>query len=325
MWKRLLCTAILIHASWGVRAADRITDSYPSKPIRIIDGFPAGGGTDYTARLIGPKLTERFGQTVVVDNRPGASSNIGAEMVAHANPDGYTLFVASSTTLASSYSFFPKLGYDLLKDFSYVSRVAIGPYVLVAHPSLPVKSVAELVALARSKPRTIRYGSGGVGNSNHMIMELLQSRTGMELLHVPYKGGPPFVIAMTGGEVQIGFPSVAAALAMINAKRLNALAVASSKRLEVLPEVPTVAESGFPGFDVATGYGILAPHGTSAAIVKLLNVEIRKIVQMADIRAKFAEQGMEAAGSTPEEWRAMMEAETAQWARVIKDAHITVN
>ncbi len=318
----MVCTAILVHASgaWAATA-----DSYPGKPIRIIDGFPAGGGTDYAVRVIAPRLTERLGQTVVIDNRPGASSNIGAEIAAHASPDGYTLFVGSSTTLATSYTFFPKLGYDLLKDFSYVSRVAIGPYVLVAHPSLPVKSVAELVALARSQPGTIRYGSGGVGNSNHLIMELLQSRAGIELLHVPYKGGAPFAIGLTGGEVQIGFPSVAAAIPMINAKRLNALAIASGKRIGVLPDVPTVAESGFPGFDVATTYGIFAPRGTPAGVVTRLNAEIRNIVQMEDIKARFAEQGMEAAGSTPEEWRAMVEAETAQWARVIKSAHITVN
>ena len=184
MWKRLLGTALLTQASFGICAAIASADSYPSKPIRIIDGFAAGGSTDYVARVIGPKITERFGQIVVVDNRPGASGNLAAEMAARANPDGYTLFIGLSAILSSSLSLYPKLGYDLLKDFSYISRVATGANVLLAHPSVPVKSVSELVALARSKPKAIRYGSGGAGAPSHLVMELLQRRTGMELLHV---------------------------------------------------------------------------------------------------------------------------------------------
>src|SRR5581483_5235273 len=181
--------------------------------------------------------------------------------------------------------------------FAYVSRIAIGPYVLVTHPSLPVKSLAELVTMARARPDTIRYGSGGVGNSNHLIMELLEMRAGMRLVHVPYKGGPPFVVAMTSGEVQVGFPSVAAALAMVKAKRLNALAVGSAKRLAILPDVPTVAESGYPAFDASSAYGLLAPRATPVAIVRKMNAAIASIVQMPEVKAKFAEQGMEAAAS----------------------------
>jgi tripartite-type tricarboxylate transporter receptor subunit TctC len=325
MWKRLLCAAILAHASFSVWAASGTADSYPNKPLRAILGFPPGGSDDYLARIIGPKLTERFGQTVIVDNRPGAAANIGAEITAGANPDGYTLFLGPSTLLAASRSLYPKLGYDLLKDFSYISRVATGGTVLLAHPSLPAKSVSELVALAHSKPKTIPYGSAGVASLAHLSMELLQSRTGMELLHVAYKGAASNAIALTGGEVKIGFSSVAAALPMIQAKRLNALAVTTAKRLGVLPEVPTVAESGVPGYDVTITFGILAPTGTPAAVVKLLNTEIRNIVQMDDVRAKFAAQALDAVGSTPDEYRAITEAETAQWARVIKDAHITAN
>ncbi len=185
MWKRLLCTAILAHASCGVWAASGTADSYPSKPIRIVDGFAAGGSSDFLSRIIASKLTERFGQTVIVDNRPGAGGNVGAEIMARANPDGYTLHLGASTSLASSRSLYPKLGYDLLKDFSYISSVATGPGVLLAHPSIPAKSVSELVAFARSKPNAIRYGSGGVGSIGHLTLELLKIRTGMELLHVP--------------------------------------------------------------------------------------------------------------------------------------------
>jgi tripartite-type tricarboxylate transporter receptor subunit TctC len=325
MWKRLLCTAILAHASVGVWAAGGSADPYPNKPIRIIDGFPPAGVADYLARVIGPKLTERFGQTVIVENRPGAASHIGAEFVARANPDGYTLMMGVSLPLAAGRSLYPKLGYDLLKDFSFVTMVATGAQVLLAHPSLPAKSVSELVALARSKPKAISYGSAGVGSPGHLGMELLQSRTGMELLHVAYKGAAPTAIALTGGEVQIGFASLIAALPIIQAKRLNALAVASAKRLGTLPEVPTVAESGVPGFDTTLAFGILAPTGTPAAVVKLLNAEIRNILQMGDIRAKFAEQALDAVGGTPDEYRAFMEAETAKWTRVIKDANIPAN
>ncbi len=325
MWKRLLGTVILAHASCGVWAASGSADPYPSKPIRIIDGFPAGGGADYLARVIGPKLTERFGQPVIVDNRPGAGGNLGAEIAARANPDGYTLLLGVSSALAPSRSLYPKLGYDLLKDFSYVSRVATGGQILVAHPSVPAKSLAEFVAIARSQPNTMRYSSAGVGSPGHLAMELLLSRTGMEILHVPYKGSPPAVTALLGGEVQISFASITAMLPTIQAKRLHALAVSSVKRIGVLPGVPTVAESGFPGFDVSSTFGILAPAGTPAAVIKLLNAELRKIVQMDDVRAKFSAQALEAAASTSDEFRSIIEAEVAQWARVIKDANITAN
>src|ERR1043166_985827 len=325
MWKRLICTAILAQAGVSVWAAGGTADSYPSKPVRIIDGFAAGGNTDYMARLIGAKLTERFGQTVIVENRPGATGNIGAEITARANPDGYTLFMGNSMVLSVSRSLYPKLVYDLLKDFSCISRGATAAQVLVTHPSVPARAVSEFVASARLKPKAISYGSSGVASPGHLVMELLQSRTGMELLHVPYKGGPPSISALAGGEVRIAATSLAAALPMIEAKRLNVLAVTSAKRMSALPGVPTVAESGFPGFDVVYTLGVLAPTGTPAAIVKLLNAEILNFVQTDDVRAKFAAQGLEAAGSTPNEFRAVVEAEIAVWGRVIKDANITAN
>lgn len=276
------------------------------------------------ARVIGSKLTERFGQPVVIDNRAGASGNLGAGIVARANPDGYTLLMGVSAGLASSPSLYRKLGYDVLRDFSYVSRVASGPQLLLAHPSIPARSVADLVALARSKPKAIRYGSGSVGSLGHLTMELLSSRAGIELLHVPYKGAGPLVVGLTGGEVQVGFTSVSA-IPMVQAKRLNALAVSGAKRLVVLPDVPTVAESGYPGFSATNTFGILAPAGTPQAVINLLNNEIRKIVQTDEIKANFAGQGLEAAGSTPAEFREIMKAEMTQWARVIKAARISAN
>ena len=203
--------------------------------------------------------------------------------------------------------------------------MAIGANVLVAHLSLPAKSVAELVALARSQPKTIRYGTPGVASLGHLTMELLQSLTGMQLLHVPYKGPAPAITAVVGGEVQIAIGASTAALPIVQAKRLNALAVTGAKRLGVLPDVPTVAESGFPGFDVVNNHGILAPAGTPASVVKLLNAEIRRMLQLDDVKAKFPTLGLEAAGSTPDEFRDIVKAELARWTRVIKDANITAN
>jgi tripartite-type tricarboxylate transporter receptor subunit TctC len=324
MSKGWLFAAIVAHASFGVGAATVPAESYPNKPIRLLDGFPAGGGTDYVARVTGAKITERFGQTVLVDNRPGAGSALAAEITARAIPDGYTLMLIASSALASSPSLYPKLGFAL-KDFSYISLVATGTYVLVVHPSLPARSVTELVALARAKPNSIRYGSGGVASPIHLTAQLLQNLTSIELLHVPYKGAVPAVVAAAGGEVLVAFSSVAAAMPMIQAKRLNALAVSSAKRTGALPEVPTMVESGVAGFDVTPAYGILGPSGTPASVVKLLNAEVRKIVQMDDVKAKFAAQALEAAASTPGEFRAIIDAEAAQWARVIKDANIPVN
>lgn len=297
-------------------------EPYPVRPIRILDGFPAGGGTDYLARVIGRKLTEQFGQTIVVDNRPGAAGNVAAEIVARANPDGYTLFMALTSAIAPSPSLYPRLAYDPLKDFSYVTLVASGTYVLLTHPSTGAKTVTELVALAKAKPGALRYGSSGVAGPLHLAAELLKVRSGVELLHVPYKGAAPVVAALTAGEVQTGFASLAAALPMIKANRLNALAVTGARRTKVLPDLPTIAESGVPGFDVTPWYGIVAPAQTPAAVVKLLNAEIGKVLPLPDVQASLAAQGMEAAGSTPERFRTIMSEEISLWARVIKEAGI---
>jgi tripartite-type tricarboxylate transporter receptor subunit TctC len=325
MWQRLLCTAILAWTSSALWAAGATADSYPNKPIRIIIGFAGGGGDDYLARLIGSKLTERFGQTVIVDNRPGAASTVAGEILARANADGYTLMLGSSTPLVSGPVLYPRVGYDLLKDFSYISVVAASGNVLLAHPSFPAKSVPELVTLARSKPKTIAYGSPGVASVAHLAMELLQGVAGIELAHVPYKGGGQVVIALAGGEVMVGFSNLAAALPMIQTKRLNALAVSTAKRTAALPGVPTIAEAGFPAYDVTNTFGVLAPARIPAPVLKLLNAEIRKIMQMEDIRAKLAAQALDPLDSTPDEYRAIMVGELTKWSRVIKNAHIAVN
>src|SRR5262245_47056411 len=325
MWKRLLCTAFLACASFGAWAASSAPDIYPSKPIRLIVGFPPGGADDAVARVIAPKIAERLGQTVIVDNRPGAAGNVGTEIAARANADGYTLLLMGSITLASSPGLYPRLGYDALRDFSHISFVGSFPQVLVAHPSVPSRSFPAFVALARSKPKESRYGSGGVASTGNLAMELLQRVAGIELLHVPYKGAGPALIGVAGGETQIAFAGTGGAIPLIKAKRLNALAVTSAKRSAAAPEVPTVAESGFPGFNVTNTLGILAPTGASAKVVKLINSELRSIVQMEDVKEKLAAQGVDAVGSTPAEFRSFVAAELSQWSRVIKDARITVN
>jgi tripartite-type tricarboxylate transporter receptor subunit TctC len=317
----VVAAAICVTAMTAVVHAQSAA-GYPNKPIRFIDGFPAGGGTDYLARVIGQKLTNRFGQLVIVDNRPGAAGNVGAEIAAKGTPDGYTLMMGLTSTLAPSPSLYPRLPYNVMRDFEFVTLVASGTYVLLVHPSVPAKSVSELVALAKSKPGQIRYGSSGVAGPLHLAAELLKTRTGADMLHVPYKGAAPVVAAVTAGEVQVGFASLAAALPLIKAGRLTALAVTSAKRAQAFPELPTIAESGFPGFDITPRYGVLAPASTPSAIVKLLNSEIGKILQQPDIQTMFASQGLEATGSTPEQFRNIMQAEIAQWAKVIRDANI---
>jgi tripartite-type tricarboxylate transporter receptor subunit TctC len=320
MWQQLLCVILLAHASNGAWSAD----PYPNKAIRIIDGFAPGGSADYLARVIAPKLSERLGQPVIVENRPGAAGNIGAAFVAHANADGYTLLMGSATALSSSPSLYRKLDYDLMKDFAYVTRVATAANVLVAHPSVPAGSIAELVALSRSRPDQLRYGSAGVGSPGHLFMEQLELLTGMKLVHVPYKGGAPAIAGLLAGDVQLSFSSITATLSMIRANRLKALATSGATRSAALPGAPTMAESGVQGFSARNPFGLLAPAGTPSAIVNLLNAEVGNILKMDDVKAKFAAQAFDASASSVDEFRAVVEAETKLWARVIKEANISV-
>ena len=248
----LLLTIVAIPAN---------AQTYPSRPIRVIDPFTAGGSTDLMARLIGQKLTERLGQPVIVDNRPGAGGNLAAELVAKSAPDGYTLFIGGPT-LAPSVTLFSRLGYDVAKDFAYVTAVGSGAYVMVGAPTLSAKSVRELIALAKAKQGQLSYGSGGVGSALHLIGELLKSRADINILHVPYKGAAPVMAAVGGNEVHIGFSSLATALPFIKSGRVNAIAVTGAKRAKAMPDLPTIDESGYPCFDVTPYWGFLAPAAT---------------------------------------------------------------
>jgi tripartite-type tricarboxylate transporter receptor subunit TctC len=310
-------------AAGSAPAAVSADAQYPRKPIRIIDPFPPGGATDFLDRIVAQKLSERFGQPVIVDNRPGAGGNLSAELCARATPDGYTLHMNLPGGMAAGRVLYPGLAYDISKDFAYITLVAAGTYVLVAHPTVPAKSVSELVALAKAKPGELRYGSSGVASPPHLAFELLKLRTGTRILHVPYKGAGPLVAGLTGGEVQLGFASPAGASALVKAGRLNALGVSSARRAKSLPAVPTIAESGFPDFDVTPSYGYMAPAGVPQQIVSRLNAEIGKILGMPDVQAAFLTQGLEAAPSTPQRMRQTMHEELERWTRVIREANIT--
>jgi len=300
-------------------------DNYPHKSIRVIDPFPAAGASDIIARVVGQKFTERFGQAFVIDNRPGAGGTVAAEMAAKATPDGYTLFNVVVFSLAPSVSLYAHPNFDPLKDFAYITLLAGGSYVIVAYPSFPAKSIAELVALAKAQPGKISYGSSGVGGPVHIAGELLKSRAGINLLHVPYKGAAPIMTAVAGGEVQIGMPSVAGALPMLKAGRVIPIAVMGAQRARTLPNVPTIAESGYPGYDMTPWYGIAAPAGTPNAIVRGLSAELGRIDQLPDVKAALAAQGLDATASTPERMREIVREAIATCAKIIKDVGIKID
>ena len=295
-----------------------LAQNYPSRPIRLVVPFPAAGTTDILARAAAQKLSEALGQAVVVDNRPGAGGNIGSDLVAKSAPDGYTLLMGTVGTHAINPSLYSKMPYDHVKDFVPVVLVAGVPNVLVVNPALPVNSVADLIKLAKEKPGTINFASSGSGTSIHLSGELFKTMAGVELTHVPYKGSSPALTDLIGGQVQIMFDNLPSALPQIKGGKLRAVAVTSSKRAPALPDVPTISESGLPGFEASSWFGVLAPAGTPAPIVARINAEVNKWLQSADAREKLLSQGAEAAGGSPEQFAAHIRAESDKWAKVVK-------
>jgi tripartite-type tricarboxylate transporter receptor subunit TctC len=294
--------------------------SYPTKPVRVIVGFQPGGGVDMSARAVGKYLSEAIGQSVIVENRPGAAGNIGAALVAKSPPDGYTLLMANSTI--STPSLFVNMPFDVNKDLEAVTLVAIGPSVLAAHPSFPVKSVKDLIALARAKPGQISYGSGGIGNVTHLEMELIRSLTGIRMEHVPYKGSAPSIAGLVSGEVQVLFTSIPAGLGQVKAGRLRALAVSTLKRSSAMPDVPTIDESSLKGYDAASWYGLFMPAGAPKNAVATISREVVKIMQAPDIRDRFMADGFEPAGLGPDDFTKYLRAEIRKWEKIIKAAGI---
>ena len=293
---------------------------FPTRPIRIVVPFPAGGTTDVLARAAAQKLSESLGQPAVVDNRPGAGGNIGAELVAKAPPDGYTLLMGTVGTHAINPSLYPRMPYDHVRDFAPVILVAGVPNVLVINPALPVNSVAELLAYAKANPGKLNFASSGNGTSIHLSGELFKTMTGVQMAHVPYKGSAPALQDLMGGSVQLMFDNLPSSLALIKAGKLKALAVTSLARAAALPDVPTLAESGLPGFEASSWFGLLAPAGTPQPVIAKLNSEIAKWLASPEAKEKLLAQGAIAAGGTPEDFARHIAAETAKWQKVVKES-----
>jgi len=303
-----------------VSPAALLAQPYPYKPIRMMVGFQAGGGVDVSARAVAQPLSQALGQSVVVENRPGAAGNIAAGYVAKATPDGYTLLMSNSTI--SSPTLFKSLPFDIKKDLDPVGLIAIGPSVLVVHPSVPARNVKELIALAKSQPKKLVYGSGGIGNVTHLEMEIMNSMVGAQMTHVPYKGTAPAIVALVSGEVQQIFSSVPSALVQIRAGKIRALGVSTRKRSGVLPDVPTIHEAGVPGYDAASWYAVFAPAGAPKNVVARLGKEIVTIMAVPDIRERFANDGFEPAGTGPAELGKFLRAELVKWAKAVEMAGI---
>jgi tripartite-type tricarboxylate transporter receptor subunit TctC len=321
--KNYIVTVYAMSAIASVAGVATAQD-YPTRPIRFIVPFPPGGGNDVMARIIGQKLTDAYGQQVVIDNRGGAGGNIGTEIAARAAPDGYTLFLGGVGSHGTNPGLQAKLPYDPVKDFAPISMIASAPLVIVSNLALPAKSLAELIQLAQARPGQLNYASSGTGTIAHLSAELFNSMARVKLQHVPYKGTGPALTDVLSGQVQLLFNSAVSILPQVRANRLRALAVASSKRIAPLPEVPTAAEAGVPGYDCASWYGVLVPARTSRAVIEKLNAGVIKAVSAPELRERLTNEGAEAAGNSPEQFAVFIQRELARWAKVIKDAGIRI-
>jgi tripartite-type tricarboxylate transporter receptor subunit TctC len=319
-WLAVAAVAVIAFSPCVV-SAQGPADAYPAKPVRLVIGLAPGGGTDIQARLFAQKLTENFGRPFVVENRTGAGGTVAYAQVAKSPADGYTLMgVTSGYTITPAV--YAKLPYDPARDFAPISLVAQAPFLLLTHPSLPVRSVKDLLALVRAKPGVIDCGSAGHGSSTHMAFELFKAMAKVNITHVPYKGTGPALIDTISGQVQMLFGNVLSTMASMKSGRLRALAVTTAQRSKVLPDLPTIAESGVPGYENSTWFGLLAPAGTPPAVVSRLNAELVKISKSADVIERLAPDGGESVGSTPEQFVRLIAAETARWGKLVKEAGI---
>ena len=321
MVSRLIRTTCIIAALLAAQPLVAAAQTYPNRPVRLVAPFAPGGGTDISARILAEGLGPVLGQTVVVDNRPGAGSILGTEIVAKATPDGYTLLLGN-ISMAFNAALYRKLPFDALRDFIPISLVTDQPNILVAHPAVPAKSLKDFIALARSQPGKLTFGSAGLGSGTHLAMEMLLMSQSMNLVHVPYKGTGPALTALLGNQITVFFSTFASALPHVRSDRLRAFAVTSAKRTRALPEVPTVAESGVPGYEYSTWYGLLAPAGTPRAIVNRLNQATVKVLNLPETRQKYENQGVDAIPSTVAQYSAHLKAETEKWAKVVRVANI---
>ena len=295
---------------------------YPSKPIRFVVPYAPGGNTDILARLLGQKLSEAWGQQVIIDNRPGAAGTVGAELVARSPADGYTLIMGSFGNIIVANSLYKNLKYDPFKDFASIALVSLPPGILVENPAVPAQNVRELIAYAKSNPGRLNYGSPGAGAWNHLFFELFNASAGISIVHVPYKGIAPAVVDLLGGQVQLAISAFPTALPHIRSGKLRALAVTSAKRSGLMTDVPTVAESGLAGYEAAGWFGVLAPAGTPPAVVAKLNAEIDRILELPEVKASLASDGAEPAGGTPAQMTESARAASAKWSKLIRELNL---
>ncbi len=315
-----------VFAGWFVvwPGAAALAQSYPAKPIRIVVPYLAGGAADVVARLVAQKMTESLGQTVLVDNRAGGAANIGSDFVAKSPPDGYTLLMGSPANVVN-VSLFAKMPYDILKDLAPVTLMGTSANILIVHPSLPVKSVKELIAFAKARPGQLTYASSGNASSNHLSGELFRSLAHVDLVHVPYKGGGPAITDLLGGQVTMYFSSLPGALPFVHSGKLHALGVTSAKRAAAAPELPTIAEAGLPGYAFVAWHALLAPAGTPQAVIDKLNAEVVRIVTSPDTKSRLENQGVDVVGGTPAGLAAFLREEIAKCAKLVKLAGIKVD
>ena len=321
MLERLAASALTVMTIFGASAYAQ--EKYPTRPVRIIVPFPPGGGADISARTIAAKLTERFGSQVLVENRPGAGGNVGAELTAKAPPDGYTLMLVSSSYGANPALY--KLSFDPVNGFEHITLVSQQPFILVVHPSLPARSVKELVALAKAQPGSLNYASSGAGGIVHLGTEYFKSMTGVDIVHIPYKGGNTAHNDLVAGFVQVYFGTILSTLPVVKSGKLRALGVSTDKRTSALPGVPTVAEAGVPGFSFSGWYAVLAPLKTPAQVTALLNREIVALLQSPDVRERLAAEGSTVVASTPEALRTHLQRDIQKWQKVVKAGNIRLD
>jgi tripartite-type tricarboxylate transporter receptor subunit TctC len=314
--------AASLAAAVVAAAPSALAQNYPAKPIRIIAAQTAGGGTDLFARMLGQKISENWKQPVVVENRPGAGGAIGNEITAKSAPDGYTLILATAGQMVINQSLYPDSGHDPLKELAPIALFATSPLVLVMHPSVPAHSVRELIALAKAAPNRLNHGSGGGGSPAHLAAELFKALTGTQMTHVPFKGVAPSVTAVIAGQIDLTFASVAAVLPHVKAQRLRALAVTTPRRSQIVPDLPTIAEAGVPGYEVTTWYGLFGPAALPKDLISKLNVEVIRVLALPDVRARLYNEGAESSKLSVEEFGAFVRTDAARWAKVIKSAGI---
>jgi tripartite-type tricarboxylate transporter receptor subunit TctC len=306
-------------------ATPAIAQQFPAKLVKFVVPQAPGGATDVFARKIGQILSERWGQPVVIENRAGAGGVVGTDVVAKSAPDGYTLLVTYAGSQAINASLYPKLPFDTIKDFQTVATIAVTPFILIVNPKLPANNFADFIDLAKARPGTLTYASSGNGSVNHLIGEMVKRQAGISMLHVPYRGVAPAITDVMGGQVDCAFSSVPSVLQMIRGGNVRALAVSSARRVAIAPEIPTIAESGIPGFDVNPWWGILAPAGTDMAIVRKINSDVAGVLATKEMIDFLATQGAEPLTTSPEEFLGILQADVVKWAKVVKDAGVTIN